>query len=252
MPSQKPVPSDADHRLSRILTMWTLLRQAHGGEGDAAAWARQGLMKRYSSAIYRYLLAAVRDPHAAEDLTQEFALRFLRGRFQRVDPGRGRFRDYVKTVLFHMVDDHRRRTGRERGQVSLEDVEPAAAPAEAHGDDRAFLESWRQDLLGRAWRRLGEVAGATGQPYYAVLRYRVANPDVSSPRMAEELSAKLGKLLTAANARQLLHRAREKFAELLVDETLQSLGGDADRLEEELTELNLLKYCRDAIDQGNW
>ena len=251
MSIQHPDDHDWDQRLSRISTQWTVLRQAHGDESDAAAKARQELIQRYGGAVYRYLLAAVRDPHAADDLSQEFALRFLRGRFRHADPGRGRFRDYVKTALFHLVGDHRRRAGRGPSRVSLGDAEPAVPPAEVHGDDRAFLESWRQELLARAWRRLAGAAGQAGQPYYAVLRYRVEHPDVPSARMAEELSGRLGKPLTAANARQLLHRARAKFAELLLDETRHSLGGAAGRLEDELAELNLLKYCREALGRGS-
>jgi hypothetical protein len=47
-----------------------------------------------------------------------------------------------------------------------------------------------------------------------------------------------------------LHRARERFAELLLDETRLSLeGGGRQELEEELAELNLLKYCQDLLQR---
>jgi len=85
--------TELELRLSRISTRWSVLRQAHQGPEDAAAAARQELMQRYCGAVYRYLLSAVRDPHTAEDLTQEFALRFVGGHFHRADPSRGRFRD---------------------------------------------------------------------------------------------------------------------------------------------------------------
>src|SRR5438477_13217082 len=64
-----------DARLSKISTIWTVLRQAHGGPADAAAAAQQVLLQRYGGAIHRYLLAILRDRHAADDLTQEFGLR---------------------------------------------------------------------------------------------------------------------------------------------------------------------------------
>src|SRR6185437_3988013 len=120
---------DVQERLSVINTHWSLLRQAHGRAGDEAALARAELMQRYSGAVYRYLLAGVRDPEAAADLSQEFAVRFLEGRFHKADPTRGRFRDYVKTCLFHLVGDYRRRQGKLPRQAALEDHEPAA-PAE--------------------------------------------------------------------------------------------------------------------------
>jgi DNA-directed RNA polymerase specialized sigma24 family protein len=52
-------------------------------------------------------MGAVRNPDTAGDLAQEFALRFLRGAFRHADPGRGRFRDYMKTALIHLVNDYR-------------------------------------------------------------------------------------------------------------------------------------------------
>src|SRR3954462_13104217 len=99
---------ELDQHLSHINTMWTMLHQAHRGAPDEAAAARQALMQRYCGAVFRYLLRAVRDPSVAEDLTQEFALRFIQGRFGHADPEQGRFRNYVKAALFRLVQDHYR------------------------------------------------------------------------------------------------------------------------------------------------
>ncbi len=71
-------------------------------------------MLRYGGAVQRYLLASVRDPDAASDLAQEFALRFLRGDFHRADPGRGRFRDFVKRAIYHLMIDHFRERKKSR------------------------------------------------------------------------------------------------------------------------------------------
>ena len=87
-------------------THWTTLFRAHQGESDADTGARQQLLLRYYGAVYRYLLGIVRDPAAAEDLTQEFAVRFLRGDFRRAAPERGRFRDFLKTAVRHLAMDH--------------------------------------------------------------------------------------------------------------------------------------------------
>ena len=98
---------ELDQRLSRMSTVWTMVFEAHGGEADAATAAMSGLALRYSGVVYRYLLGAVRDPDAAAELSQELALRILRGAFRHADPSRGRFRDYLKTALIHLVDDYR-------------------------------------------------------------------------------------------------------------------------------------------------
>src|SRR5206468_570069 len=77
-----------------------------GGRGEAAIAARQQLVLRYYGAVYRYLLGMLHDPAVAEDLTQEFAVRLLRGDFKHFDPQRGRFRDYVKIAVRHLVMDY--------------------------------------------------------------------------------------------------------------------------------------------------
>jgi RNA polymerase sigma-70 factor (ECF subfamily) len=241
---------ELDQHLSHINTMWTMLYQAHRGTADEAAAARQVLMQRYCGAVYRYLLSAVRDPSAAEDLTQEFALRFIQGRFRMADPSQGRFRNYVKTALFHLVDDWRKRPGKGPKPIRLESDEVVPAPDQVAVAEQAFRDSWRQELLARAWKALEGVQQQSGQPYHDVLRFRVDHPDMPSPQMAEQLTARMNRPFTAAGVRQLLHRARERFADLLLEEARLSLedAGHSD-LEEELAELNLLKYCQSALQR---
>src|SRR5438874_5302800 len=142
---------DLQQHLSHIATQWSVLYQAHKGGETEAARARQLLMQRYCGAVYRYLLRAVRDPAVAEDLTQEFALRFVQGRFGQADPAQGRFRNYVKGALFRLVQDHRRSQGKAPKAVALE-----AEVADPHDEaaERDFRESWRQELLSRAWDAL--------------------------------------------------------------------------------------------------
>src|SRR5205085_775759 len=154
--------------LSRISTIWTMLRQAHDGPADAATAAQQLLLQRYGGAVHRYLSAVVRDAHAADDLTQEFGLSLVKGAFHKADPQRGRFRDYVKTALFHLVADyHRQQTGRLRF-LAPESHELANLPSRDDDAGRRFDETWREELLARAWEALAEA-----QPtYYAVLRFR--------------------------------------------------------------------------------
>jgi RNA polymerase sigma-70 factor (ECF subfamily) len=240
---------DPSQPLNRISTLWTVVCRAHEGTAGSAAAAQQVLLQRYSGAVYRYLLGALRDRDAAEDLAQEFALRFLQGKFRGVDPEHGRFRDFVKGVLCHLVADyHRRRPP----PLPLADAgrEPAA-PAEPPADpDHGFVDSWREELLARVWEALKRIQDQTGQPFYAVLRFRADHPELRSAQMAEQLGAQLGKPITAPAVRQTLHRARDKFADLLLEEVAQTLREPtADALEQELLDLGLLEYCRPALDR---
>ena len=56
--------------------------------------------------------------------------------------------------------------------------------------------------------------------------------------------------MTAVGVRQTLHRAREKFGALLLDEVIHSLENPGpEQVEEELAELGLLDYCRPALER---
>jgi len=104
---------------------------------------------------------------------------------------------------------------------------------------------WRDELLAKAWEELHAIEKQTGQPWYTMLLLRSEEPDLKSDRMAERLSPGLGRPLTAAGVRQTLHRARVKFAELLGRSLETSMP---DRIEQELIDLGLLPYCREALD----
>jgi RNA polymerase sigma-70 factor (ECF subfamily) len=96
-------------RLSHISTLWMLVADAKGGPAEAVMAAQQELLRRYNRAVHRYLLDALRNHDAADELAQEFALRFLRGDCRGVNPERGRFRDFIKGVLCHLIIDYYRR-----------------------------------------------------------------------------------------------------------------------------------------------
>jgi RNA polymerase sigma-70 factor (ECF subfamily) len=235
-------------RISRINTVWTVVLQAHAGEGEALGRAQVQLLERYSRAIYRYLLGAVRDADTADELFQEFALQFVRGRFRGADPSKGRFRDYIKTSLFHLIASYQKRRGRQLYQADSAVLREAAAPEEAGADDAAFRKSWRDELLARAWDGLARWQQEQGGYLYTALHVRSTHPDLDSPRLAEVLGRQLGRPLTAAAVRQAIHRAREKFADLLLDEVARTVeGGDPEALEQEVIDLGLHSYCADAL-----
>jgi RNA polymerase sigma-70 factor (ECF subfamily) len=198
-------------------------------------------MQRYAGAAYRYLLGSLRDPDAADELTQEFALRFVRGDFRRADPGRGRFRRFVKTALFHMVVDYRKR----RHRRSLPLIGDGLG---AWDFGRKFDQGWRDELLSRARQAFAASPRRADRAYFVVLRLRADHPDLPSHELAARLQERLGRPLTAAGVRQVLHRARERLAELLLDEVARSLNGPTpEELEQELIDLELHRYCRPAL-----
>jgi RNA polymerase sigma-70 factor (ECF subfamily) len=188
------------------------------------------------------------DPYAADEVFQEFAVGLLVGNLRGADPDRGRFRDFVKGTIFHLVSKYRKRLG--RWPASLPTDVPAVNQDERYFDDE-FLISWRDELLGRTWAALEDWEREKGQPFFSVLRFRAEHPDMRSSQIAEDLSVNLGQKLTATAIRQILHRARARFSELLLIEVGRSLMDPTPaNVERELIELSLLEFCRNPSDRS--
>jgi RNA polymerase sigma-70 factor (ECF subfamily) len=236
-------------RLSQIDTLWSVVRRAHVEQPSRARDAQQEMIERYGNAIRQYLRGALRDDAAADEVYQEFALRFVRGDLRSADPDRGRFRNYLKTILFRLVADHHRRGKRQWAlPMGAASTEPAATSPDQQMQDEQFTNAWRGELLRRSWDALAEAEKQTGKPWFTVLQLRVQNPDMRSTQLAIELSKRLDKPTTTANFRVLLHRARERFAGHLLDLARQSLADpSSENVQEELADLRLLEYCRPVL-----
>lgn len=243
---------DPNSRLSRIETLWSVVRRAHDGPGSEIAEAQQLLLDQYGGAVRRYLLGTLRNEDAADEVFQEFALKFVRGDFEKANPDKGRFRQFVKTVVYRLIVDYQRRQKKDRRHKDLADLQADLEPTVTEQMEAAFTSSWRGELLARSWTKLEEVETKSGKPYYTVLRLRVDNPKLRSPEIAAELTKKLGRDIKAGNARVLVHRSREIFAEQLLDLVEESLKDrTAEELENELITLDLFSYCRPALDARN-
>lgn len=231
-------PSTSD-RLSRISTLLTLLDQAKTGPADASAAAWNQLLRRYYGAALRYLLGALgNDEDAAFELFQTFAERFLDGAFRAADPGKGRFRQYLKAALRNLVNDHYRKKRQQPAPLTC-DVPVPTAP-----EPESFPGIWRQELVNHTWEAL-----AKDHPiFHAVLLSYADWPDLTSPRRAEELSRQLGKPYSAEYVRGLKRRAGRRFAGLLVEEVERALEGPTEaELLAELRALRLLDVCAPAL-----
>jgi RNA polymerase sigma-70 factor (ECF subfamily) len=237
-------------RLSQISTQWTMLIQAHQGTKEAVLAAQTEFVERYREPIYRYLLGAVRDPDVAEDLAQEFMHRFVRGDFRRASPKQGRFRNYLKTSLRNLVTDHRRRQQAQAQSLVARPAEPAIMPDDVTVAEHAFWQSCRESLWARSWEALEQVEQKTGQPCHTVLRLNTDQPKLSSAELAEKLGKKVGKTFSVHGYRQALHRAREKFADLLLREVERSLPNPTlEEVEQELIDLGWLSCCQAALER---
>ena len=164
--------------------------------------------------------------------------------------------------MFRLVADYRkgfyRRDKALGADETMDNQQENPAPDPLSKDDEEFVAIWRESLLGRAlgqtWSCLRE---KLTNPTLQSLRFRADHPSLKSDDLAERLSSKLNKTVSRSNARVLIHRSREKFANLLLDEIIPSLDEPTyQRQEEELIDLGLIEYCRPVLlqrkqDQAN-
>ena len=241
----------SNERLSAISTRWEQIRAAQADaqlpEGRAALWQ---LLQRYGSTVQRYLLGAVRDDEQSRELAQEFAVKFLQGAYQRADPNRGRFRDFLKGILRNLIYESRRRGQRQPRPMPENAPEPEVWDGVDAALDATFVRCWREGLMDRAWDSLAILERDSGQPYHTVLKYRVEHSEEHSEEMAGVLSARLGRAILPATMRKALQRARDKFADFLLVDLAASLENPSrENLEAELLELDLYEYCRPALER---
>jgi RNA polymerase sigma-70 factor (ECF subfamily) len=237
--------ANSESRLSQISTRWTVFFEAHGeSQSDPAKEARRELLTQYGRPVYRYLLAAVRDPHAADDLYQDFALKFVRGELKRASPDRGRFRDFLKTTLYHLIVDHHR--ARSRAPDALPQSELIQDLPPVFTADEEFYRQWRGRLLDCALNALDEQQ--TERPLAKVLRLRMEFPDETAEQLAQRLSHPPANPVDAGWVRKRLHQARQRLAALLVDAVKATLDNpNPDEIVQELIDLDLYEWCRGAL-----
>jgi len=240
-----------DLRLSRIETLWSVVRRANDGSLEKAKQAQETLLERYGGAIRRYLLGSLRSEDAADEVFQEFSLKLVGGAFQKADASHGRFRSFLKTTLFHLIIDYQRRAKRNATRALIEETpdRPFCEDRLAE-EDRAWTRSWREELLAKGWSALARIEQTTGTPYYTVLRFRSENPEMRSQEIAAQLEGKVAKKLGSSSVRVLIHRARELLADEVLDLVRDSIdNASLDECEQELIDLNLLEYCRSALQR---
>lgn len=238
-----------EHRISRIETLWSIVRRAHDGGSLEVQSAQQQMLDRYGGAVRRYLLGAVRNADAADELYQEFAVRFLKGDYSSADAEKGRFRSFLKTILYRLVAEHHRKKKRNAavpfGTQMPEPADPSPEPT-----PEEFSSVWSDELLKRAWDSLQQEEESSGRPLFTIMRAKVEHADWRSQQLADYVSEQLERDISVPNVRVILHRARERFGDLLLEEVSDSLETTSpERLEEELIDLGLIEYCRPALDR---
>ena len=238
-------PSDEADRFDQINTRWSLLRLAHQASPSLAGPARNTLALIYRRAIRGYVGALVSNPQDADELTQDALVRLLSGTFQNANPQRGRFRDLLKVSVVNLVRNFWSRKARHTLQEGVAEL----ADGRLKAAEEQWLAGWRATLLDNAWKLLQQhERSQQGSMAWTVLRLRADHPEEDSSQLAARLSTALGRTMRADSLRQQLHRARHRFAQLLIEEVARHVEPPTPELvEEELIDIGLMDYVRDFL-----
>ncbi len=211
-------------------TRWTLILSSRQSE-EARRAALDTLLPLYWKPVYFYLRRKGLSVENAEDMTQSFFLHVLeRDMLPRVDPARGRFRSYLLTSLEnYCVNRYEHDAAVKRGgRTKLVPLDTVLAerelPAASEDPGRAFDREWALGAVERALGRLRQEydEGRRKGPADVFLRFFSLD---EAPSYADAAAA-CG--LTPAQFKAALHRARERFRELLREEVAMTVGEEDD------------------------
>jgi len=222
-------------------TRWSLIRSG-AGSGSKDRETREALAELcqiYWRPIFFFIARRGYPPEDAEDLTQDFFVRILRGNWlQKADPARGRFRSLLLKSLQNFLNDavDRSNSRKRGGHISFIswDVWIAETPSqlslgwEARSSwpaERLFDAAWAATMVQRALRRLCEECERKGrrQVFEVLSTYLSAErDDLSYPRLAAKLR------IPESTIKKLVYRMRQRFHMLLREEVRQTVADPAD------------------------
>lgn len=203
-------PELGDGRTDRLArTNWTALER-----GDF-----EHFVLVYWKPVFRYLRKRLPTDEWAEEVTQEFFLRFLeRNVLARVDPSRGRFRNFLFHAARDFLVDHFRERGaakRWSGSSTLSLSEAQNVESTVPEASEEFDRQWWLSLVNRARRELKAYYGPAGKEnvYMAFRLFYFGGGDSRGKRTHKEIAEAIG--CTPAQVNNYLHRARQNYARIL-------------------------------------
>jgi RNA polymerase sigma factor (sigma-70 family) len=219
-------------------TRWTLVVAAGYPQRKEARSALVDLCENYWYPLYAYLRRRGYPTDQAQDLTQEFFVRLLEGRYlDRADPGKGRFRSFILTSLkFFVADEEDRHRARKRGGGMLVPLEFSSGeeryqrePAHGETPERIFERRWALSVLDRVVERLRNEFVQHGRPEHfdRLKMFLLGQSDAPYAALAREMNTSEGALKVA------IHRLRKRYRELFRQEIADTVADPA-QVESEL------------------
>lgn len=217
-------------------TRWSLVVAAGDRQSPQAERALEELCRIYWYPLYGYVRRHGRSREEAEDLTQAFFVRFLeKDRLAGLDREKGRFCAYLLASLKNFLANEWDRACRlKRGggqpdhalEFNWEEAEQRyqVEPTNLLSPDKLYYRAWAVALLERVLDRLQQEKQAEGKgELFATLRpfLMLGKGAVPYPEVAISLG------MNEAAVRQIVHRLRRRYRELLHEEIAQTVADPA-------------------------
>ena len=214
-------------------TRWTMVVAAGDPHRKEARSALVTLCENYWYPLYAYLRRRGYPADQAQDLTQEFFMRLLEGRYlDRADPAKGRFRAFLLTSLkFFVADEADRDRAHKRGGGMVVPLEFSSGeeryqrePGHDETPERIFERRWALSVLDRVVERLRSEFLHHGRPeHFDRLKvFLLGQSDAPYAMLAREMNTSEGALKVA------IHRLRKRYRELFRQEIADTVADPAE------------------------
>jgi RNA polymerase sigma factor (sigma-70 family) len=219
-------------------TRWTLVVAAGDPQRKEARSALVDLCENYWYPLYAFLRRRGYPADQAQDLTQEFFVRVLEGKYlDRADPEKGRFRAFLLTSLkFFVADEEDRQRALKRGGGMVVALEFSSGeeryqrePGHDETPERIFERRWALSVLDRVVEKLrGEFVQHGHPEHFDHLKvFLLGKSDAPYAALAREMNTSEGALKVA------IHRLRKRYRELFRQEIADTVA-DPSEVESEL------------------
>ena len=214
-------------------TRWSLVVAAGDPHRKEARSALVSLCEHYWYPLYAYLRRRGYPADQAQDLTQEFFIRLLEGRYlDRADPEKGRFRSFLLTSLkFFVADEEDRHRARKRGGGMVVPLEFSSGedryqrePAHDETPERIFERRWALSMLDRVVERLRNefVHHGRAEHFERLKMFLLGQSDAPYAELAREMNTSEGALKVA------IHRLRKRYRDLFRQDIADTVADPAE------------------------
>lgn len=239
-----PAPGDIPHQSPSDFrtTHWSVVLAAAQIDSPRSQDSLAALCQTYWYPLYAFVRRQGRNPHEAEDLTQEFFARLIeKNGLASVRPENGRFRSFLLASLKNFLANdwdrsHAAKRGGKHAIISWEDQSAEdrylREPSHDGTPEKVFEQSWALTVIDAVLRQLrAEYIEAGKTPIFEAMHSYLEGDGADT---YVEIAKRLN--MTEGAVKMAVVRLRENFRHRLRSEIAQTVA-NTDEIEHELRHL---------------